>query len=61
MHTHTGEFHNENNCAYTIITIPKRDSSNDPPEYNFVSQIMMNHNVGIKLERGMTFYSLVNI
>ena len=55
VNAQTGEFHNENDCTYTIITTPQQECSNYPHEYNFVLQLMQNLNVGIKLEPGMTF------
>ena len=55
VNAQTGEFHNENDCTYTIITTPKQDSTDDEQEYNFITQLMTNHNIGIKLEPGMTF------
>lgn len=55
VNAQTGQFHNENDCTYTIITTPNQDCSDHPHEYNFIAQLMDNHNIGIKLEAGMTF------
>ena len=55
VNAQTGEFHNENDCTYTIITTAQQECSNDPHECNFVLQLMQNLNVGIKLEPGITF------
>ena len=55
VNAETSHFHNENDCTYTIITTPVQDSSEHPHEYNFIAKLMPNHNIGIKLEGGMTF------
>ena len=55
VNAQTEQIHNENDCTYTIITIPKQDTKNGKQEYNCITQLMANHNIGIKCNEGMTF------
>ena len=55
VNSQTEQLHIENDCTYTIITIPRQDSKNGKQEYNFITQLMDNHDIGIKCDEGVSF------
>ena len=51
----TTNFHTENDCTYTVVTVPKQEkNSTCNPEYNFLFDLKMGQTIGIKMEHGVT-------
>ena len=58
VNAETAEFHTENDCTYTLITVPKQEyklSIKNKRQYSFVYKLKIKENVSIRLTPGLTF------
>jgi hypothetical protein len=58
INAQTSKFHNENDCNYTIITIPRQayfNHGNENNEYHFIFKLTNHDKVHLKLHPGMSF------
>ena len=57
----TSELHCENDCTYTLISVPKQEKINNQySEYNFLFEFKKGETLGLKLDEGVSFFFLVN-
>ncbi len=58
INAQTSKFHNENDCTYTVITIPRQayfNQGNQNNEYHFIFKLTNCDKVHLKLHPGMSF------
>ena len=51
----TTYLHTEDDCTYTVITVPKQeDNEHNNPEYNFIFHLKKGQTIGLKMDTGLT-------
>ena len=57
INAQTTQFHTENDCTYTLITVPKQETNMKPflrRQYNFLFKLKLHENIAIELVTGVT-------
>ena len=56
INAQTTQLHTENDCTYTVITVPKQETKMDPPdEYIFLFDLKKGETLGLKMIYGINF------
>ena len=56
INAQTTQLHTENDCTYTVITVPKQDNTKEPTdEYVFLFDLRKGETIGLKMTHSISF------
>ena len=51
----TGIFHTEDDCSYTVITVPKQELKAAGKDYHFIFKLSLEQSISLNMNKPLTF------